>query len=131
MATNVLFLCPHAAAKSVFAMTYFQDLATQSGLDVRVDNAGTDPDAEINPKVEAYLKAEGYNLAGFIPSLLTSEHLQVADIVVSMGCLSPEQMPENVRYVDWSDVPMLSEDFQVAHDKIYEHVVKFVADLKA
>jgi hypothetical protein len=36
---TILFLCPHAAAKSVLAMTYFDDLAHKAGLKMIVDTA--------------------------------------------------------------------------------------------
>jgi protein-tyrosine-phosphatase len=68
---TILFLCPHAAAKSVLAMTYFNDLAIRAGLDVAVDNAGTEPDPAINLGVAAFLLDEGFDLTGFVPSLLT------------------------------------------------------------
>jgi hypothetical protein len=40
-APQVLFICPHGAAKSVMASAYFQKLARERGLNVRVDAAGT------------------------------------------------------------------------------------------
>ncbi len=40
---TVLFLCPHGAGKSVLASAYFQRLAKERGLNVRVESAGTDP----------------------------------------------------------------------------------------
>ena len=40
----VLFMCPHGAAKSLMASAYFQKLAKERGLNVRVDSAGTEPD---------------------------------------------------------------------------------------
>ena len=130
MATrHVLFLCPHAAAKSVLAMTYFTDFANKNGLDVSVDNAGTEPDPAINPKVEAYLKEEGFDLMGFTPSVLTGNHLKSADIVVSMGCISANQVPEGVRYIDWSDIPLLSDGFQISRDRIYQNVEALIAEL--
>jgi arsenate reductase len=127
--TNILFLCPHAAAKSVLAMTYFEDLAARSGLNVTVANAGTEPDPAINPKVANYLKNEGFDLSGFVPSLLRDEHLETADIVVSMGCISADRVPVGTRFLDWADVPMLSDDFQIARDCIYDHVVELMAEL--
>jgi protein-tyrosine-phosphatase len=126
---HVLFLCPHAAAKSVLAMTYFKDLASKAQLDISTDNAGTEPDPVINPTVDAYLKAEGWVLTGFTPTLLTDKHLESADIVVSMGCILPNQVPDGVRYIDWSDVPLLSDGFQIARDRIYQNVEALVAQL--
>lgn len=129
MSTNVLFLCPHAAAKSVFAMVYFEQLAKQAGLDVVVSNAGTEPDAAISPKVDAYLRGEGVVLTDFKPSLLSDARLDSADIVVSIGCISAESIPSNTRYLDWADVPQPSADLQRSRDEIYKRVAELVTDL--
>ena len=40
---TILFMCPHGAAKSVLASAYFQRLAKERGLNVRVESAGTNP----------------------------------------------------------------------------------------
>lgn len=44
---TVLFMCPHGAAKSVLASAYFERLAKERGLNVRVESAGTEPDATV------------------------------------------------------------------------------------
>lgn len=126
---NVLFLCPHAAAKSVLAMTYFGDLAGKAGLDVTASNAGTEPDPILNPAVGEYLLKEGFDLTGFVPGLLTDEDLNLADMVVSIGCIEADQAPPSAEFRDWSDVPMLSDDFQMSRDKIYQHVTALVQEL--
>ena len=41
--TQVLFLCPHGAAKSVLASPHFARLAVERGLRVKVDFAGKAP----------------------------------------------------------------------------------------
>jgi hypothetical protein len=45
---TVLFMCPHGAAKSVLASAYFERLAKERGLNVRVESAGTDPDPTVS-----------------------------------------------------------------------------------
>jgi hypothetical protein len=57
--TRVLFLCPHGAAKSVLASTYFVQQAAARGLRVKVDFAGTEPDAAIAPNVDTHLRNQG------------------------------------------------------------------------
>ena len=126
---NVLFLCPHAAAKSVLAMTYFADLAGKAGLDVTASNAGSEPDPTLNQAVGDYLLKEGFDLTRFIPSLLTDQDINSADLIVSIGCIEAEQAPAGANFRDWSDVPMLSDNFQVSRDKIYAHVVELVEEL--
>ena len=61
---TVLFMCPHGAAKSVLASAYFERLAKERGLNVRVESAGTDPDPTVSPAVAAHLKRQGYPLPG-------------------------------------------------------------------
>lgn len=126
---SILFLCPHGAAKSVLAMVYFKDLAEKAGLHVLVSNAGTEPDPVINPKVDAFLKTEGFDLSPFVPPLLEQEDLQMADIVVSIGCIDASAVPDGIRYLDWSAVPMLSDDFQSCRDMIYGNAVLLVQTL--
>ncbi|MEM7333276.1 MAG: hypothetical protein AAF490_14395 [Chloroflexota bacterium] len=128
--TNVLFLCPHAAAKSVIAMTYFQDLANKADLNVTASNAGTEPDPAINPKVDQLLRSEGFNLSDFKPKHLEEGQLAAADIVVSIGCIEKEAVPTGTQFLDWSDVPMLSDDFQGSRNKILAHAKDLVTRLK-
>ena len=127
--TTILFLCPHAAAKSVLAMNYCKRLASEAGLAVKVWNAGTEPEPTINRAVKRFLEDEGFELDGFVPSLLTNADLEAAQIVVSIGCIGPERVPKGTRFLDWSDVPMLSDDFVMARDQIYKHVVDLVNEL--
>lgn len=126
---NVLFLCPHGAAKSVFAKVYFADMTRGAGLDVTVSNAGTEPDPVVNRKVEAYLRDEGFDVSGFVPPLLTDGMLDTADLVVSIGCITAEQLPPDTQYRDWSDIPMLSADFQASRNAIYTKVEQLVKRL--
>ena len=74
---TVLFMCPHGAAKSVLASAYFQRLATERGLNVRVESAGTQPDAEVAPAVASHLTKNGYAVPIAKPRRVTSEDLAI------------------------------------------------------
>lgn len=126
---HILFLCPHAAAKSVLAMTYFRDLARKVNLNATASNAGTEPDPVINPAVDQYLKQEGFDLTGFAPPLLGREEINAADIIVSIGCIQKEDVPKEKWFLDWSDVPMLSEDFEGSRARIYQHTQVLIQNL--
>ncbi len=129
MTLTILFLCPHGAAKSVLAMTFFKQLAADHGLDAHVSNAGTEPDETINPKVAAYLLERGIDMQSFVPPLLGDAQLNAADHVVSIGCISAEATPSSATYHDWSDVPMLSSDFDASVQRIQEHTTAFIQQL--
>src|SRR6266478_4676616 len=83
---RILFVCLHGAAKSVLAAADCERLAAARGLRVTADFAGTEPDADIAPKVMAALRADGVDLGGKKPRLVTREDVARADRVVAFGC---------------------------------------------
>jgi protein-tyrosine-phosphatase len=83
---NVLFICPHGAARSVLATAYFKNQAQARGLDLHVDSVGTEPDPEVAPSVVKHLEAQGYEVPISKPRLASAGDLASADIVVAMGC---------------------------------------------
>jgi arsenate reductase (thioredoxin) len=126
---TVLFMCPHGAAKSVLASAYFERLAKERGLNVRVDSAGTDPDPTVSPTVAAHLKRQGYPAPKSNPRRVTSKDLESADVVISIGCdLSGLQEPRG-KLVRWDEVPPLSEDFARADDAIRRRVTELIEEL--
>ena len=128
-AKQILFMCPHGAAKSVLASAYFQRLAKERGLNVRVDSAGTDPDAEVGKAVAAHLTKTGYTLPIEKPRKVTSRDIEQADVVVSLGCdLAGLPQPRGTM-LKWDDVPGPSENFAAADQAIRKHVEELVDEL--
>jgi arsenate reductase len=126
----VLFMCPHGAAKSVMASAYFQKLAKERGLNVRVDSAGTDPDPQLSKGVVARLQRDGYAIPVEKPRAATAADMKTADIVVSMGCdLSKLPAPRGTLKT-WT-VPDFSAGFDTAEQAIRNQVVKLVDELMA
>jgi arsenate reductase (thioredoxin) len=127
--TTVLFMCPHGAAKSVLASAYFQRIAKERGLNVRVDSAGTDPDPEVGKAVAAHLTKTGYALPIDKPRRATASDVEQADVVVSLGCdLAGLPQPRG-RLLKWDDVPGPSENFAAADQAIRKHVEELVDEL--
>jgi arsenate reductase (thioredoxin) len=126
---RVLFMCPHGAAKSILASSYFEKLAKERGLNVRVDSAGTEPDAEISPKVAAHLKERGYPVRAAKPRRVTNADMADADLVISIGCdLSGVPAPSG-ELRRWDEVPALSDDFAKADAAILARVTALVDEL--
>ena len=125
---NVLFMCPHGAAKSVLATAYFKREAQARGLDVLVQAVGTEPDPAVAPAVAEHLRAHGYEVPIVKPRLVSPEDLSAADTVVSLGCdLSGRPVRGALRR--WDDVPSPSTDFAGADAAIKEHVHRLVEEL--
>lgn len=126
---TVLFMCPHGAAKSVLASAYFQRLAKERGLNVRVESAGTEPDATVSPAIAAHLTRQGYAVPIAKPRKATHEEVAAADVVISIGCdLSALPAPRG-QLQRWDEVPALSEDFAAADEAIRKRVVALVDEL--
>jgi len=128
---RVLFICPHGAAKSVLASSYFRQMAKDRGLNVHVDFAGTEPDPQLSPKAVERLNARGYMPPSGSPRKVTREELASADLVISIGCEVDGLAPEPAKVRHWDDVPSPSDDFDRADDVILERVTQLVAELAA
>jgi arsenate reductase (thioredoxin) len=110
---NVLFICPHGAAKSVLASAYFKQLAAERGIRVQVDAVGTEPAAEVGAPVAARLKQQGLAVPISKPRPVTANDVAQADIVVSIGC-DVSHIPSTSKLRRWDDVPDLSENFDAS-----------------
>ena len=129
-APTVLFMCPHGAAKSVMASAYFQKLAKERGLNVRVDSAGTDPEPAVSKGVAAHLQKNGYAIPIDKPRAATASDMTTADVVISMGCdLSKLPAPKG-EVKTWA-VPDFSENFDAAEQAIRDQVARLVDELVA
>jgi protein-tyrosine-phosphatase len=126
----ILFLCPHNAAKSVFAVAHFERLVRERDLPYRADSAGTEPADAPAPAVVAALGSEGIDVADHRPRRLTEEDLTRARRVVSMGCDLRGSVPPGVRVEQWDDVPLVSQDLEAAHAAIRRRVEALVTELE-
>ena len=128
---RVLFICPHGAAKSVLASSYFRQMAKDRGLNVQVDFAGTEPDPQLSPKAVERLNARGYAAPPGSPRKVTREELASADLVISIGCNVDGLAPASAKVRHWDDVPSPGDDFDRADEAILERVTQLVAELAA
>jgi arsenate reductase len=126
---TILFMCPKGAAKSVLASAYFTELARQRGLNVRVESAGTDPDAQIAPAVAAHLEKQRMPLPIAAPQKVTARQWQQADVIISIGCDLTGLDPATGKLLKWDEVPALSEDFARADAAIRARVIALVDEL--
>ena len=127
---KVLFVCLHGAAKSVLAAADFERLAKERRLPIAAESAGTEPDPEIAPKVLAALKAEGVDLTGQKPRLVTREMAAGATRVIAFGCAlgaaAPEGGPEGPKVEQWEDVPNVSDGLPAARAAIGERLERLL-----
>ncbi len=126
MSQHILFVCPHAAGKSLLAATYFRAAAARVGLDVVITVAGPEPDPQNMANVQQAIERQGYTI-GWKPQLIDQSHTDAADVIVSVGC-DPQVIPTSKPIVAWS-TPMLSDDFNAAMNIIYAHAEALAGEL--
>src|SRR5215213_1565859 len=130
MSDQIVFLCPHGAAKSVIAAAYCQQLADRHNVSLRATAAGTEPDAEVSPAVLGLLRTEGINVVDQRPRRVTPEELVAAARIISLGCdLGNLALPGMVIEY-WDDVPPPSQNLLLARDRIRAHVEQLVETLR-
>src|SRR5215208_269748 len=130
MSDQIVFLCPHGAAKSVIAAAYCQQLADRQNVALRATAAGTEPDAEVSPAVLELLRMEGIDIADQRPQRVTPEELVAAARIISLGCDLGDLQTAGLVVEHWDDVPPPSQNLLLARDQIRIHVEQLVATLR-
>ncbi|MFV0451443.1 MAG: arsenate reductase ArsC [Propioniciclava sp.] len=95
---SVLFLCIHNAGRSQMAAGYLRHLG---GDRVEVRSAGSAPAEAINPAAVAAMAEEGIDIAAEQPKALTTDAVQLSDVVITMGCGDTCPFYPGKRYEDW------------------------------
>ena len=95
---TVLFLCVHNAGRSQMAAGWLRHLA---GDRVRVLSRGSNPGERINPMAVAAMEEVGIDITGTTPARWTDDDLDMADVVVTMGCGDECPYLPGKRYLDW------------------------------
>ena len=119
---EVLFVCVHNAGRSQMAAALLHHYAAGR---VQVRSAGSTPADQINPAVIAVMDEVGVDLSKEFPKPLTTEVVEAADVVVTMGCGDACPIFPGKRYLDWelpdpSGMPV--EDVRPIRDRIDELV---------
>lgn len=126
---EVLFVCVHNAGRSQMAAAL---LDHQAKGRVHVRSAGSTPADEINPAVIAAMDEVGVDLSKEFPKPLTTEVVQAADVVVTMGCGDACPIFPGKRYLDW-ELPDPAgksvEDVRGIRDEISKRVHALLAEL--
>jgi protein-tyrosine-phosphatase len=95
---EVLFVCVHNAGRSQMAAALLDHHARGR---VRVRSAGSAPAHQINPAVRAAMDEVGIDVSQEFPRKLTTEAVEAADVVVTMGCGDACPVFPGKRYLDW------------------------------
>jgi arsenate reductase len=106
--------------------------ANKHGL--KASSAGTVPSSKVNPIVLEAMKEKGIDLSSNIPKMLTSEMINQASLVVTMGCSVTEVCPRPMlakmqkKLEDW-DLPDPKGKSIVDVRKIRDEIERRVAEI--
>jgi arsenate reductase len=98
---EVLFVCTHNAGRSQMAAALLDHEAAGR---IRVTSAGSQPADQLNPAVVAAMAEIGLDISRQFPRRLTTDQVQSADVVITMGCGDACPVYPGKRYLDW-DLP--------------------------
>ena len=126
---SVLFLCVHNAGRSQMAAGFLRDYA---GDRVQVLSAGSEPADSINPSAVQAMAEVGIDITGQSPKRWTDATIEVADVIVTMGCGDTCPVLPGKRYVDWAlEDPAGKgvESVRPIRDEIEERIRGLMAEL--
>jgi arsenate reductase (thioredoxin) len=126
---DVLFVCVHNAGRSQMAAALLDHHAAGR---VTVRSAGSIPSDQVNPAVVAVMAEVGLDLSKEYPKPLTTDAVQAADVVITMGCGDACPIFPGQRYLDW-DLPdpagLPVEEVRPIRDEIDRRVRHLLTDL--
>lgn len=82
----MLFVCVHNAGRSQMAEAFLRHAATEQGLNVTAESAGTLGAGSLNPMAVKAMEELGISMADHVAKQLDAEMVARADWIVSMGC---------------------------------------------
>ncbi len=98
---TVLFVCVHNAGRSQMAAALLERHA-QGAVEVR--SAGSEPADQVHRGVVEAMAEVGIDLSQASPRRLSTAQVEVADVVITMGCGDACPVLPGKRYLDW-DLP--------------------------
>jgi protein-tyrosine-phosphatase len=122
---EVLFVCVHNAGRSQMAAAL---LDHHGGGRVHVISAGSTPADEINPAVRTAMDELGIDLSKEFPKALTTDLVEAADVVVTMGCGDACPVFPGKRYLDWELTDPSGKDVEEVR-RIRDEIERRVRDL--
>lgn len=83
---NILFVCTGNTCRSPMAAALFNKIATERGLDVRIESAGlfAEEGAPASTEAVVVMKRYGIDLLGFHAQNINTELLEKSDLILTM-----------------------------------------------
>lgn len=126
---TVIFACVHSAGRSQMSAAFFRKYAKASLITAIA--AGTEPTEKVHPEVVQVMNEIGIDLSQAKPILLTQELVQVATLLVTMGCGEKCPYVPGLQMVEWSlrdPKGQGLDSVRSIRDEIEGHVMQLIKD---
>lgn len=125
---EVLFICPHGAARSPIAAAYFNKLAKEKNLNYHAIFRGTEPDETLSARTIEGLTSEGIDIKGWKPKLVSVNDINHAYKIITFDCKVPADNSTALEE-QWNDTPSPSKEYENYTAIVKEKVEKLVEQL--
>ncbi len=127
---TVLFVCVHNAGRSQMAAGFLTHLA---GNHINVRSAGSEPADNVNPVAVQAMREVGIDITAEQPKILTTDAVEAADVVITMGCGDTCPVFPGKRYEDWDLTDPAGQPIEVVRqvrDDIRGRVQELIESLR-
>lgn len=128
---SVLFVCVHNAGRSQMAAAFVQAFGRGR---IEVWSAGSEPADQLNAVAVQAMAEENIDITAATPNILTTDAVQEADVVITMGCGDVCPVFPGKRYEDWALADPAGKGIEAVRDirdDIKVRVQHLVAELFA
>ncbi len=94
---RVIFVCVGNSCRSQMAQGFFNHLASEHGLDVTAESAGTRPEGHVSPEAIEVMAERGIDIAHQTSDRVEPQELVNVDHVITMGCDDRDVCPATFR----------------------------------
>jgi arsenate reductase len=129
--STVLFVCRQNAGRSQMSQALFERAAGDRHCAL---SAGTTPADHVHPEVVQVMNEIGIDISDRIPTALTPELAEQADLVITMGCGDECPFIPGKRYIDWDLADPANQPIDAVRDirdDVDRRVLGLIADLDA
>ncbi len=96
-APRVIFVCVGNSCRSQMAQGFLNHLASEHGLHVTVESAGTQPEGLVSPEAIDVMSEQGIDISHHSSDRVEPHHLKNYDYVITMGCDDQNVCPSTFR----------------------------------
>ena len=125
---EVMFICPHGAARSPIAAAYFNKIAKEQNLNYHAIFRGTEPDETLSARTIEGLTKEGIDLTGWKPELVSTKDINKAYKIVTFDCSVPTKGATALEE-QWNGTPSPSREYEDFTRIVKGEVEQLIAEL--